>query len=176
MISTVVFASGRAWVRSAFPVSSAIVRASSSIRGSRSLRDPRENLPALARNHARPSGKCLSRGIHSTCDILNAAARDLGDLPAVRWIFDLEHLARRAFYPFATDQHTRFPERCLITARFFQSCHDGLHRSSLALRWPTRSRTDAPATSAHRVLLRNMFVRPSGRAMRLGRIDLVSKR
>jgi hypothetical protein len=59
-------------------------------------------------------------GIHRTCDILNAAARDLGNRAPVRWIFDLEHLARRALYPPATDQHTRLPERCLVTALFSQ--------------------------------------------------------
>jgi hypothetical protein len=43
------------------------------------IRDSREKPPALARDHARPSGKCLSRGVHRTRDILDAAARDLGD-------------------------------------------------------------------------------------------------
>ena len=71
------------------------------------IRNPREKPPALARDRARPSGKCLSRGVHRTRDILDAAARDLGDRPAVRWIFDLKHLARRALDPLPADQHAR---------------------------------------------------------------------
>src|SRR6516225_6617431 len=59
------------------------------------IRNSREKPAALARDHARPSGKCFSRGLHGTRDILDAAARDLGDRPAVSWVFDLKHLARR---------------------------------------------------------------------------------
>ena len=71
--------------------------------------------------------------------------------PAVRWIFDFKHLARRALDPLPANQHERFLKRCRVTARLSDSCHDGLHRSSVApskLRWPTRLRTGAAATSA----------------------------
>ena len=126
MISTVVFASGRAWVRSAFPVSSAIVRASSSIRGSSAsatrarscprsrgiMRDQAGNASAAAFT-ARATSSTRPRGISAT-------------RPAVRWILDLKHLARRALDPFPADQHERFLERRLVTARLSESRHDRL--------------------------------------------------
>src|SRR5262245_29141014 len=60
MMSTVVFASGRAWVRSAFPVSSARARQLLDPCLKR-ISDPREKAPALARNRARPGGKGIGR-------------------------------------------------------------------------------------------------------------------
>src|SRR5215831_4782311 len=47
------------------------------------IRNSREKPSALARDHARPSGKCFSRGVHRTRDVLDAATRNLGDRPAV---------------------------------------------------------------------------------------------
>jgi len=91
MISTVIFASGRAWVRSAFPVSSAIVRASLDPRLKR-IGNPREKAPALARNRARPGGKGIGRGLHCARDVLGAPSGDLGDRAPVGRILDLEHL------------------------------------------------------------------------------------
>jgi hypothetical protein len=90
------------------------------------IRDSPEKPPALARDHARPSGKCFSRGVDRTRDILDAAARDLGDRPAMRWIFDLKHLARRALDPLPADQHERFFKRRRVTARLRDSRHDRL--------------------------------------------------
>src|SRR5262249_22152847 len=93
--------------------------------------DSREKPSALTRDHARPGGKCLSRGIPRTRDTLAAAARDLGDRPAVGWIFDLKHLARRALDPLPANQHGDFLQRHRVTARLSDSRHDrlvALHR------------------------------------------------
>ena len=108
-MSTVVFASGRAWVRRAFPVSSAIVRASSSIRGSSaSASSARVAARRFRRGIMRDqAGNASAAAFTARATSSTPTARDLGDRPAVRWIFDLKHLARRALDPLPADQHER---------------------------------------------------------------------
>ena len=53
----------------------------------------RKKSPALARNHSRPRGKCISCRFHRACDIFGTAARHLGNGAPVRWILNFEPLA-----------------------------------------------------------------------------------
>jgi hypothetical protein len=85
----------------------------------------------LARNCARPGGKCIGRGFHGARDIFGAAPRHLGDWTPVRWIFNFEPLARNAVDPFAADQHAFLLRRGLVFAYFGDSRHHHLHRFSV---------------------------------------------
>src|SRR6516164_7283455 len=119
-MSTVDLASVRAWVRSALPVSRAMVRASSSTRASSAS-------AIRASSRARPGGKGIGRGFHRARDIFGAAPRHLGDWTSVRWIFNFEPLARNAVDPFAADQHALFLRRGLVFTYFGDSRHCHLH-------------------------------------------------
>ena len=100
--------------------------------------NPGEKSPALARDHARPAWKGIGRSFHGTLDILGPTSWDLGDRAPVRRVLDLEHLARSAVDPLATDQHVPFAKRRLVSAQFLDSRHAHLHRSG-----PARGSTTA---------------------------------
>jgi hypothetical protein len=138
-MSTVVFASGRAWVRSAF---SGLERNHAC-----QLLDPRlerignpgEKSAALTRSRARPGGKRFSRSFHRARYILGAAARHHGYRATVSWILDFELLARSAVDPFAANQHSFLPERSVVLALLRDSRHHYLHRFSCDLGPPQRA-------------------------------------
>jgi hypothetical protein len=94
------------------------------------IRDPGKKPPALARNRPRPGGEGVGRGFHGACNVLGAAAWNLGDWAPVRWILDLEYLARSAVDPLPTDQHVTFAKSCFVSAHFLDSRHTHLHRSN----------------------------------------------
>src|SRR6516225_1338171 len=128
MMSTVVFASGRAWVRSAFSLERDRACKFLDPRLER-IGNPGEKPPALARDCPRPGGEGVGCGLHSALDVLGATAWDPGDWTPVRWIFNFEPLARSAVDPFAADQHAFFLRRGLVFAYFGDSRHCHLHRS-----------------------------------------------
>ena len=78
-MSAASLASGRAWVRMALPVSSAMMRASSSTRASTASAIFCSMRPRSRGTTLLQLGKALRRGLDGPIDVLGAAARDAGD-------------------------------------------------------------------------------------------------
>src|SRR5262245_5270549 len=104
MISAEFLASGRAWVLSALPVSSAMILANSSARASTASAIFCRMRPR-SRHHLALAGKGRGRRLHGAIDTLGIAARDAGEKAALARALAPDPVTEGAANPIAVDQH-----------------------------------------------------------------------